>query len=161
MSFCVVISQTVADRLEGRHFLILYTCAHVVSFPGQIPRSLVWERDQCTTKSRVDHAVESPAYRKSIRSHTKLFSAHRQTRPFNMTFDSSSRIPKNRYISGNARAILMELISELCGKQYTLAQVHARAQFYAEVTAVCGTSSTVCATQGHFQLPEETAKTLT
>ena len=31
-------------RCEGRHFLILYACAHEVSFPGQIPRSLVWER---------------------------------------------------------------------------------------------------------------------
>ena len=29
---------------EGRHFLILYACAHKVSFPGQIPRSLVLER---------------------------------------------------------------------------------------------------------------------
>ena len=34
----------VAVRCEGRHFLILYACAHEVSFPGQIPRSLVWER---------------------------------------------------------------------------------------------------------------------
>ena len=33
-----------AVRCEGRHFLILYACAHDVSFPGQIPRSLVWER---------------------------------------------------------------------------------------------------------------------
>ena len=34
-----------AVRCEGRHFLILYARAHVVSFPGQIPRSLVLERD--------------------------------------------------------------------------------------------------------------------
>ena len=37
--------SVVAVRCEGRHFLILYACAHVVSFPGQIPRPLVWERD--------------------------------------------------------------------------------------------------------------------
>ena len=36
--------SVVAARCEGRHFLILYACAHEVSFPGQIPRSLVWER---------------------------------------------------------------------------------------------------------------------
>ena len=36
--------SVVAVRCEGRHFLILYACAHEVSFPGQIPRSLVWER---------------------------------------------------------------------------------------------------------------------
>ena len=34
----------VAARCEGRHFLILYACAYKVLFPGQIPRSLVWER---------------------------------------------------------------------------------------------------------------------
>ena len=33
--------SVVAVRCEGRHFLILYACAHEVSFPGQIPRSLV------------------------------------------------------------------------------------------------------------------------
>ena len=36
--------SVVAVRCEGRHFLILYACAHEVSFPGQIPRSLVWGR---------------------------------------------------------------------------------------------------------------------
>ena len=36
--------SVVAVRCEGCYFLILYTCAHKVSFPGQIPRSLVWER---------------------------------------------------------------------------------------------------------------------
>ena len=36
--------SVVAVRCEGRHFLILYACAYDVSFPGQIPRSLVWER---------------------------------------------------------------------------------------------------------------------
>ena len=36
--------SVVAVRCEGRHFPILYACAHEVSFPGQIPRSLVWER---------------------------------------------------------------------------------------------------------------------
>ena len=36
--------SVVAVRCEGCHFLILYACAHEVSFPGQIPRSLVWER---------------------------------------------------------------------------------------------------------------------
>ena len=35
--------------------------------------------------------VKSPAYRKSIRSHTNLFSAHGNTRAFNMTFDPSPR----------------------------------------------------------------------
>ena len=36
--------SVVAVRCEGCHFLILYACAHEVSFPGQIPCSLVWER---------------------------------------------------------------------------------------------------------------------
>ena len=36
--------SVVAVRCERRHFLILYACAHEVSFPGQIPHSLVWER---------------------------------------------------------------------------------------------------------------------
>ena len=34
-----------AVRCLGRHFLILYACAHEVSFPDQRPRSLVWKRD--------------------------------------------------------------------------------------------------------------------
>ena len=37
--------SVVAVCCEGRHFLMLYACTHVVSFPGQIARSLVWERD--------------------------------------------------------------------------------------------------------------------
>ena len=37
-------NTVVAVRCEGSHFLILYSCAHEVSFPGQIPRSLIWER---------------------------------------------------------------------------------------------------------------------
>ena len=37
-------NTVVAVCCEGRHFLILCACAHEVSFPGQIPRSLVWER---------------------------------------------------------------------------------------------------------------------
>ena len=28
--------------------VMLYACAHAVSFPDQRPQSLVWERDQCT-----------------------------------------------------------------------------------------------------------------
>ena len=32
----------------GRHFLMLYACAHAVLFPNQRPQSLVWERDYCT-----------------------------------------------------------------------------------------------------------------
>ena len=36
--------SVVAVGCEGRHFLILYACAHEVLFPGQIPRSLIWER---------------------------------------------------------------------------------------------------------------------
>ena len=36
--------SVVAVRCEVRHFLILYACAHEVSFQGQIPRPLVWER---------------------------------------------------------------------------------------------------------------------
>ena len=60
--------------------------------------------------------VESPPYRKSIRGHTTLFSAHSQTRALNITFDPSPRRPKNRYILGYARTILMQLISGLCGK---------------------------------------------
>ena len=45
-------NTVVAVRCEGRHFLMLYACAHVVSFPGQIPRShclgtrLVHERNR-------------------------------------------------------------------------------------------------------------------
>ena len=34
-----------AVRCEGLHFVILYAGAQVVSFPHQIIRSLVWERD--------------------------------------------------------------------------------------------------------------------
>ena len=34
-----------AVRCEGRHFLMLYACARVVSFLSQILRSLGWERD--------------------------------------------------------------------------------------------------------------------
>ena len=48
-----------AVRCEGRHFLMLYACAHVVSFPYQIPRSLVWERDESRGKSRVDFWARS------------------------------------------------------------------------------------------------------
>ena len=33
-----------AVRCLGRHFKILYACAHEVSFPDQRPRSLVWKR---------------------------------------------------------------------------------------------------------------------
>ena len=36
--------SVVAVRCKGRHFLILYACAYEVSFQGQIPRPLVWER---------------------------------------------------------------------------------------------------------------------
>ena len=35
-----------AVRCSGHHFLILYACAHEVSFPDQRPRSLVWKRDK-------------------------------------------------------------------------------------------------------------------
>ena len=38
---------------------MLYACAQVVSFPNQRPQSLIWERDYCTVKSRVDQAVYS------------------------------------------------------------------------------------------------------
>ena len=41
--------SVVAVRCEGHHFLILYACAQVVSFPSQIPCSLVWERLGCCT----------------------------------------------------------------------------------------------------------------
>ena len=44
-----------AVRCEGRHFVILYACAQVVSFPYQIIRSLVWKRDKSQAKSRVGH----------------------------------------------------------------------------------------------------------
>ena len=37
-------NTVVAVRCKGRHFLILYACVHEVSFPGQMPRSLAWER---------------------------------------------------------------------------------------------------------------------
>ena len=65
---------------------------------------------------RLRSPVESPPYRKSIRGHTNLFSAHDQTRALNITFDPSPCRPKNRYILGNAWAIPMQLISGLCGK---------------------------------------------
>ena len=42
--------SVVAVRCEGRHFLILYACVHEVLFPGQIPRSLVWERHYCSSE---------------------------------------------------------------------------------------------------------------
>ena len=34
-----------AVRCLGRHFIILYACAHEVSFPHQRPRSSIWKRD--------------------------------------------------------------------------------------------------------------------
>ena len=34
-----------AVRCLGRHFQILYACAHEVSFPDQRPRSLVWKQE--------------------------------------------------------------------------------------------------------------------
>ena len=37
-----------AVHCEGRHFLILFTCVHVVSFPDQRP--LVWELDKYTSE---------------------------------------------------------------------------------------------------------------
>ena len=37
----------------GRHFLILYTCAHEVSFPDQRPRSLVWKWTSTQVKQPV------------------------------------------------------------------------------------------------------------
>ena len=49
--------SVVAVRCEGRHFLILYTCTHVVLFRSQVPRS--WSGNETSAhkaKSRVDHA---------------------------------------------------------------------------------------------------------
>ena len=40
---------------DGCHFVLLYACAQVVSFPDQILRSLVWEQDKSQAKSRVAH----------------------------------------------------------------------------------------------------------
>ena len=45
-------------------FLILYACAYEVSFPGQITRSLVWERHQCS--SEINCARLAQARRKQI-----------------------------------------------------------------------------------------------
>ena len=42
--------SAVVVRCEGRRFLILYACALEVLFPGQIPRSLAWERHWCISK---------------------------------------------------------------------------------------------------------------
>ena len=39
-----------AVRCLGRHFLILYACAHEVSFPDQRPLSSVWKRDSTQAK---------------------------------------------------------------------------------------------------------------
>ena len=36
--------------LRRTPFQMLYACAHVVSFPNQKPRSLIWERDKWTRK---------------------------------------------------------------------------------------------------------------
>ena len=41
-----------AVRCLGRHFLILYPCAHEVSFPDQRPRSLVWKREYTSERAR-------------------------------------------------------------------------------------------------------------
>ena len=49
--------SVVTVRCEGRHFLILYACAHEVSFPGQIPRSLVWERHLVHNHARGWHGL--------------------------------------------------------------------------------------------------------
>ena len=43
-------NAVVAVHCLGCHFLILYACAHEVSFPDQRPRSLVWKRDQYTSE---------------------------------------------------------------------------------------------------------------
>ena len=40
-----------AVRCLGRHFLILYACAHEVSFPDQRPRSLVWKREYTSERA--------------------------------------------------------------------------------------------------------------
>ena len=36
---------------EGRHFLILYACAHKVLFPDRRPRSLVWKREYTSERA--------------------------------------------------------------------------------------------------------------
>ena len=40
-----------AVRCLGRHFLILYACAHEVSFPDRRPRSLVWKREYTSERA--------------------------------------------------------------------------------------------------------------
>ena len=40
-----------AVRCLGRHFLILYACAHKVSFPDQRPRSLVCKREYTSERA--------------------------------------------------------------------------------------------------------------
>ena len=40
-----------AVRCLGCHFLILYACAHKVSFPDKRPRSLVWKREYTSERA--------------------------------------------------------------------------------------------------------------
>ena len=49
--------SVVAFHWEGRLFLILYACIHIVSFPGQIPRSLVWEQDYSAQAKLTTHTA--------------------------------------------------------------------------------------------------------
>ena len=57
----------------GRHFLMLYTCTHVVSFPNQRPQSLIWELDQCTCEiaSRLFPVVVAKGYA-IVKAHIQL-----------------------------------------------------------------------------------------
>ena len=49
-----------AVRCEGRHFLILYACAHEVSFPDRRPRSLVWKREYTSERAGMVGTVFFP-----------------------------------------------------------------------------------------------------
>ena len=49
-----------AVRCEGRHFLILYACAHEVSFPDRRSRSLVWKREYTSERVGMVGTVFSP-----------------------------------------------------------------------------------------------------
>ena len=49
-----------APTREGRRFLILYACAHEVSFPDRRPRSLVWKREYTSERAGMVGTVCRP-----------------------------------------------------------------------------------------------------
>ena len=58
-----------AVRCLGRHFLILYACAHKVSFPDQRPRSLVWKREYTSERAWLTRSFSPAALGKAYEHH--------------------------------------------------------------------------------------------